>query len=171
VAFGVRFVVRDDAALATLPARRNAMIRHLAVGLVAVLASAAHAEQWVERKDPLAFDTLPLIWCNADRTACIVSRTAYGTVGAARVALTVAGAPGCRQRRLRYIYVKGNGETAGDLSTVQDVVGHTCTFDIPMPHVDGMRRLRLSVPMLTQDSTVMELSLEGFDASKLATER
>ena len=147
------------------------MIRHLAAGLAALLAGTAHAEQWVQRNDPLAFDKLPLIWCNADRTACIVSRTAYGTVGAARVALTVAGAPGCRQRRLRYIHVKANGETAGDLSTVQDVVGQTCTYDIPMTHIDGMKRLRLSVPMLTQDSTVMELSLEGFDASKLATER
>jgi len=147
------------------------MIRHLVASLAALIAGAAHAQQWVQRADPLAFDKLPLIWCNADRTACLVSRQAYGTVGAVRVALTVADAPGCRQRRLRYIYVRGNGESAGDLSTVSDVVGHTCTFDIPMTHVDGMRLLRLSVPMLTQDSVVIELSLEGFDASRLTAER
>jgi hypothetical protein len=34
-----------------------------------------------------------------------------------------------------------------------------------------MRLLRFSVPMLTQDSVVMELSLEGFDANRLATYR
>jgi hypothetical protein len=147
------------------------MIRHLAVGFAALLAGAAHAQQWVQRADPLAFDKQPPIWCNADRTACIISRAAYGQVGAARVALTVADAPGCKQRRLRYIYVKRSGESAGDLSTVQDVVGHTCIFDIPMTHIDGMRSLRLSVPMLTQDSVVIELSLEGFDANRLAADR
>jgi hypothetical protein len=163
--------VGDDSLLATQQPKPHAMIRCLAVGLAVLFAGAAHAQQWVQRADPLAFDKLPPIWCNADRTACIISRATYGTVGAVCVALTVADAPGCRQRRLRYIYVKGNGETAGDLSTVQDVVGHTCTFDIPMTHIDGMRQLRLSVPMLTHDSVVMELSLEGFDASRLAADR
>jgi hypothetical protein len=147
------------------------MIRHLALGIAALLAGAAHAQQWVQRADPLAFDKLPPIWCNTDRNACIISRQAYGTVGAARVALTVTDAPGCKQRRLRYIYVRDNGESAGDLSAVHDVVGHTCMFDIPMTHIDGMRLLRLSVPMLTQDSVVVELSLEGFDANRLATDR
>jgi hypothetical protein len=157
--------------LTTLLQETPRMIRHLAIALAALLAGAAHAQQWVQRADPLAFDKLPLIWCNTDRTACIISRAAYGQVGAARVALTVADAPGCKQRRLRYIYVKRNGESAGDLSTVQDVTGHTCTYDIPMTHIDGMRSLRLSVPMLTQDSVVMELSLEGFDANRLAADR
>jgi hypothetical protein len=147
------------------------MIRHLAVSLAVLIAGAAHAQQWVQRADPLAFDKLPPVWCNADRTACIISRQAYGAVGAARVALTVADAPGCRQRRMRYIYVRGSGEMVGDLSTVHDVVGHTCIFDIPMTAVDGMRQLRFSVPMLTQDSVLMELSLEGFDANRLAADR
>ena len=154
-----------------LQSRTHVIVRRLAVGLAAWFAGAAHAQQWVQRADPLAFDKLPPIWCNAERTVCIVTRQAYGTVGAVRVALTVADAPGCRQRRLRYIYVRGNGESAGDLSTVQDVVGHTCTFDIPMTHIDGMKLLRLSVPMLKHDSVVMELSPEGFDASRLAADR
>jgi hypothetical protein len=147
------------------------MIRHLAVSLAALLAGVAHAQQWVQRADPLAFDKLPPIWCNAERTACIISRQAFGAVGAVRVALTVAGTPGCRQRRLRYIFVRSNGEMDGDLSMVHDVVGQACLFDIPMNHVDGMRLLRFSAPMLTQDSVVTELSLEGFDANRLAADR
>jgi len=147
------------------------MIRHLAISLAALLAGAAHAQQWVQLSDPFAFDSPPPIWCNADRTACIISRQVYGTVGAVRVALTVAATPDCRQRRLRYIYVKRNGEVAGDVSKVHEVVGHTCTVDIPMSHVDGMRQLRFSVPMLTQDSVVMELSLDGFDSDRLGANR
>jgi hypothetical protein len=92
-------------------------------------------------------------------------------VGAVRVALTVAGTPDCRQRRLRYIYVKRNGERAGDVSRVHEVVGQTCTVDVPMIHVDGMRQLRFSVPMLTADSVVMEISLDGFNVDKLDANR
>jgi hypothetical protein len=147
------------------------MIRHLAVSLVAVLASAAQAQQWVQLSDQLAFDKPPPIWCNAERTACIISRQAYGATGAVRVALTVTGTPDCRQRRPRYIYYKRNDEMNGDLSRVQEVMGSTCLFDIPMTQIDGMRLLRFSVPMLTQDAVVMELSLEGFDASRLAANR
>lgn len=147
------------------------MIRHLAVSLAALLAGAAQAQQWVQLADPLAFDRPPPIWCNGERTACIISRQAYGTVGAVRVALTVAATPDCRQRRLRYVYVKRNGERDGDLSTVHEVLGHACIFDIPMIHVDGVRLLRFSVPMLTQDSVVMELSLDGFDVNRLAAGR
>jgi hypothetical protein len=148
------------------------MIRRLAVPVAALmLASAAQAQQWVQLSDPLAFDSPPPIWCNAARTACIVSRQAHGTVGAVRVALTVAGTPDCRQRRLRYIYVKRNGEMAGDVSRVHEVVGQSCTVDVPMIHVDGMRLLRFSVPMLTQDSVVMELSLDGFDSDRLGANR
>jgi len=146
------------------------MIRHLAFTL-ALLAGAAQAQQWVQLADPLAFDKPPPIWCDTNRTACIISREAFGTVGAVRVALTVAGTPDCGQRRLRYIYVKRNGETDGDLRAVTEVLGNTCIFDIPRIHVDGMRLLRFSVPMLTQDSVVMELSLEGFDVNRLATGR
>ena len=163
--------MRDDLFLVTLQPMTHAMIRHLAISLLSLLAGVAHAQQWVQRADPLAFDKLPLIWCNADRTACIISRQAYGTTGAVRVALTVADAPGCKQRRLRYMYVRSNGETDGDLSTVQEVLGHTCTFDIPMTSVDGIRLLRFSVPMLTRDSVVMELSLEGFDVNRLTAGR
>ena len=147
------------------------MIRHLAVSLAALLAGAAQAQQWVELSDPLAFDKPNPIWCNAERTACIISRQPFGATGAVRVALTVAGTPDCKQRRPRYIYIKGNGETAGDLSRVQEVLGHTCLFDIPMTQIDATRLLRFSVPLLTQDSVVMELSLEGFDANRLAPDR
>ena len=147
------------------------MTRHLAISLAALVAGTAQAEQWVQLSDPLAFDKPPPIWCNADRSVCVLSRQAYGTVGAVRVALTVVGTPDCKQRRLRYIYVKGNGEMDGDISRVHEVVGHTCTVDVPMIHVDGMRRLRFSVPMLTKDSVVMELSLEGFNADRLGANR
>jgi hypothetical protein len=147
------------------------MTRHLAAFLTAVLASSAQAQQWVELSDPLAFDKLPPIWCNAERTACIISRQPYGASGAVRVALTVAGTPDCRQRRPRYIYVKRNGETNGDLSRVQEVMGNTCLLDIPMTQIEGMRLLRFSVPLLTQDSVVMELSLEGFDVNRLGANR
>ena len=147
------------------------MTRHPAVFLIALLASTAQAQQWVELADPLAFDKPPPIWCNAERSACIISQQAYAAVGAVRVALTVAGTPDCKQRRLRYIYIKRNGETNGDLSRVQEVLGHTCLFDIPMTQIDGMRLLRFSVPLLTQDSVVMELSLEGFDVNRLGANR
>lgn len=147
------------------------MIRPLAVSLAVLFAGAAHAQQWVQLSDPFAFDTPPPIWCNAERTACILSRQAYGQVGAVRVALTVAGTPDCRQRRLRYIYVKRNGEMNGDVSKIHEVLGSTCTVDIPLIHVEGMRLLRFSVPMLTKDSVVMELSLEGFDIDRLGANR
>jgi hypothetical protein len=147
------------------------MVRHLALSLAALLAGTAQAQQWVQLADPLAFDKPPPIWCNAQRSACIVSRQAYGTVGAVRVALTVAGTPDCRQRRPRYIFVKANGEMDGDLTKVHEVLGQTCILDVPMVHVDGMRLLRFSVPMLTQDSVVIELSLDGFDADRLAANR
>ena len=148
------------------------MIRHLALSIVALLAgAAAHAQHWVQLEDPLAFDKVQPIWCNAQRSACIISRQAYGTVGAVRVALTVAGTPDCRQRRPRYIYVKPNGEMNGDLSKAQEMLGQTCLFDIPMIQIDGMRLLRFSVPMLTQDSVILELSLDGFDPGRLGANR
>jgi hypothetical protein len=147
------------------------MIRHLVVTLATLLASAAQAQQWVQLADPLAFDKPPPIWCNAERSACIVSRQPFGAVGALRVALTVAGTPDCKQRRPRYVFVKSNGETGGDLSRVQEVMGSTCLLDIPMTQIDGMRLLRFSVPMLTQDAVVMELSLEGLDINRLAANR
>ncbi len=147
------------------------MIRHLAVSLAALLAGAAQAQQWVQFSDPLVFEKPPPIWCNAQRTACIISRQAYGAVGAVRVALTVTGTPDCRQRRPRYIFVRSNGETDGDLSRVQEVLGNSCLLDIPMTQIEGMRMLRFSVPMLTQDSVVLELSLEGLDINRLAANR
>jgi hypothetical protein len=147
------------------------MIRPLAISLVALLAGAAQAQQWVQLSDPLAFDKPPPIWCNAERSACIISRQPFGASGAVRVALTVAATPDCKQRRPRYVFVKGNGEMGGDLSRVQEVMGNTCLLDIPMTQIEGMRLLRFSVPMLTQDAVVMELSLEGLDINRLAANR
>lgn len=147
------------------------MRRHLILSFVVLLAGAAHAQQWVQLSDPLAFDKPPPIWCNTERTACIVSRQPYGTDGAVRVALTVTGTPDCRQRRPRYIYYKQNNQMEGDLSRVQEVVGSTCLFDIPLSQIDGTRLLRFSVPMLTRDAVVMELPLEGFDVNRLPTAR
>lgn len=148
------------------------MIRRLIpLAAAALCAGAAHAQQWVQLSDPFAFDTPPPIFCNGERSVCILSRQAYGEVGAVRVALTVNGTPDCRQRRLRYIYVKRNGEAAGDVSRIHEMLGQTCTVDIPMIHVNGMRQLRFSVPLLTKDSVVMELPLEGFDADKLTANR
>ena len=147
------------------------MIRRLAISLFATLASVAHAQQWVERSDPLAFDKLPPVWCNAERSACAVSRQPYGATGALRVALSVAGTPDCKYRRPRYTFVRRSGETDGDLSRVQEVIGSTCLLDIPMQQIEGTRSLRFSVPMLTQDSIVIELSLEGFDINRLAANR
>jgi len=147
------------------------MTRHLAISLAALLAGAAQAQQWVQLADPLAFDKRPPVWCNAERSACIISWQANGPDGAVRVALTVAGTPDCKQRRPRYVYVRRNGEMDGDLRTVHEVLGHTCVVDIPMSQIDGMRLLRFSVPMLTQDSVIIELSLDGLDINRLAANR
>ena len=147
------------------------MIRHLAVSIVAVLAGAAQAQQWVERSDALAFDKPPPVWCNAQRTACAVSRQPYGATGALRIALTVDGTPDCKYRRPRYVVVKRSGEKDGDLSRVQEVLGSTCLLDVPMNHIEGTRLLQFSVPMLTQDAVVIELSLEGLDINRLPANR
>jgi len=147
------------------------LTRHLATTLFAVFACTAQAQQWVDRSDALAFDKLPPIWCNGERTACAVSREPYGTTGALRVALTVAGTPDCKYRRPRYVFVKQSGERGGDLSRVQEVMGSTCMIDIPLTQIEGTRLLRFSVPMLTQDAVVMELSLEGFDINRLTANR
>jgi hypothetical protein len=147
------------------------MIRHLAASLVTALAGASHAQQWVERSDALAFDKPPPVWCNAQRSACAVSRQPYGATGALRIALTVAGTPDCKVRRPRYVVVKRSGEKDGDLSRVQEVLGSTCLLDIPMNHIEGTRLLQFSVPMLTQDSVVVELSLDGLDINRLAANR
>ena len=146
-------------------------IRLLATTFLAVFAITAQAQQWVERSDALAFDKLPRLWRNGDRTACAVSREPYGASGALRVALTVVGTPDCKYRRPRYIFAKQNGEKGGDLSRVQEVMGSTCLIDIPLPQIEGTKSLRFSVPMLTQDSVVIELSLDGFDINRLAANR
>lgn len=147
------------------------MIRRLAVLIAAWLAGTAQAQQWVQLTDPLAFDKPPPIWCNADRSACIVSRQPFGADGAVRVALTVPGTPDCRQRRTRYVYVKSSGERDGDLTRAPELLGNTCLFNIPINQIEGTRLLRFSVPMLTQNSVVMELSLEGLDVNRLAPGR
>jgi hypothetical protein len=147
------------------------MIRRSAVLFAVAFAGAAHAQRWVQLSDALAFDKLPPIWCNADRTACIISRQPFGATGALRIALTVSGTPDCKQRRARYVIVRSSGETAGDLSRAQEVTGNTCLLDVPMTQIEGTRLLRFSVPMLTQDSVVMELPIEGLDINKLAANR
>jgi hypothetical protein len=164
--------VRDDAVHVTTQAKDDpAMIRPLVLSALTMLAGAAQAQQWVQLSDPLAFGEIPPIWCNADRSACIISRQPYGASGALRVALTVTGTPDCKQRRPRYVYVRNSGERGGDLSRVQEVMGSTCLLDIPLPQIEGTRSMRFSVPMLTQDSVVMELSLEGLDINRLAANR
>jgi hypothetical protein len=147
------------------------MIRLLVTSLVAALGSVAQAQQWVDRSDPLAFDKPPPVWCNLERTACAISRQPYGATGALRVALTVTGTPDCKYRRPRYVFVRRSGEKDGDLSRVQEVVGSTCLLDIPMTQIEGTRLLQFSVPMLTQDFVLIELSLEGLDINRLATNR
>jgi hypothetical protein len=147
------------------------MFRRLAVSIIAVLSGGAQAQQWVERSEALAFEQPPPVWCNAERTACVISRQPYGATGALRIALTVAGTPDCKYRRPRYVFVRQSGEKGGDLSRVQEVLGSTCLLDIPMDQIEGTRLLRFSVPMLTQDSVGIELSLEGLDINRLAANR
>lgn len=148
------------------------MIRRLALFLAAAAsAGPALAQQWVDRSDPLAFDKPPPVWCNAERSACAISRQPYGASGALRVALTVAATPDCKYRRPRYVFVRRSGEKDGDLSRVQEVMGNTCLIDIPLTQIEGTRLLQFSVPMLTQDFVVVELSLDGFDINKLAANR
>lgn len=147
------------------------MIRHLVASTFAAFAGTVHAQQWVERSDALAFDRPPPIWCNAERTACAVSRQPYGATGALRVALTVVGTPDCKYRRPRYGIVRRSGEKEGDLSRVQEVMGSTCLLDIPMNQIEGTRFLQFSVPMLTQNSVVIELSLDGLDVDRLPANR
>jgi len=125
----------------------------------------------VQLADPLAFDKRPPIWCNEQRSACIISWQANGPDGAVRVALTVDGAPDCQQRRPRYVYVRKNGKMDGDLRTAHAMQGNACIFDIPMSQIDGTQLLRISVPMLTQDSVVVELSLDGLDVDRLVKNR
>jgi hypothetical protein len=147
------------------------MFRRLAISIFALLAGSAHAQQWVERSDDFVFEKAPPIWCNADRSACVLSRQPYGASGALRIALTVAGTPDCRYRRPRYIFIRRSGEKDGDLSRVQEMIGSTCVIDVPMNQIEGTRLLQFSVPMLTQDSIVVELSLEGLDVNRLAANR
>lgn len=147
------------------------MIRRLAVSIVAALSGVAQAQEWVERSDALVFEKPPPVWCNVERSACVVSRQPYGASGALRIALTVAGTPDCKYRRPRYIFVRRSGEKGGDVSRVQEVMGSTCLLDIPMDQIEGTRLLRFSVPMLTQDSVVIDLSLEGLDINRLAANR
>jgi hypothetical protein len=147
------------------------MIRHLAISLATVLAGSAHAQQWVQLADPLAFEKRPPIWCNAQRSACAISWQANGPSGAVRFALVVEGTPDCENRRPRYMYVRNDGSKEGDVRTTHAMQGHACFVDIPMSQIEGTKMLRFSVPMLTQDSVLVELSLEGLDVDKLAKNR
>jgi len=147
------------------------MLRTLATTLSVLLAGTAHAQQWVQMADPLSFDKPAPIWCNAQRSACALSWQANGPVGALRVALIVDGAPDCENRRPRYLYVRSDGRKDGDVRAVHAMQGNTCILDIPMGQIEGTRLLRFSVPMLTQDSVLIELPLDGFDVDRLAKNR
>lgn len=147
------------------------MIRTLAASIVALLAGAAQAQQWVQIADPLAFDKPPPIWCNEQRSACAISWQANGPDGAVRVALVVSGAPDCEHRRPRYVYVRSDGRMTGDVRTIHAMQGQACIVDIPMSQIGGTRLLRFSVPMLTQDSVLVELPLEGLDVDRLQKNR
>lgn len=147
------------------------MIRTLAIPFACLLAGTAQAQQWVQIADPLSFDKRPPIWCNAQRSACAISWQANGPAGAVRFALIVEGAPDCESRRPRYVYVRADGTKDGDLRTVHAMQGQACIFDIPMSQIDGTRLLRFSVPMLTQDSVLLELPIEGLDVDRLAKNR
>ena len=147
------------------------MIRHLAIPLAALLAGAAQAQQWVQIADPLSFEKRPPIWCNTQRSACAISWQANGPVGAVRVALVADGAPDCENRRPRYVYVRNDGAKDGDVRAIHAMQGNVCTLDIPMSQIDGTRLLRFSVPMLTQDSLLVELPLDGLDVDRLPKNR
>jgi hypothetical protein len=147
------------------------MFRALAIPLLALLAGAAQAQQWVQMADPLSFDRPAPIWCNAQRSGCVISWQANGPTGAVRVALTVDGSPDCENRRPRYVYVRADGKKDGDVRSVHAMQGNTCFVDIPMSQVEGTRLLRFSVPMLTQDSVLIELPLDGLDVDRLAKNR
>jgi len=147
------------------------MIRDLAISLAMLFVGAAHAQQWVQLADPLSFDKRPPIWCNAQRSACAISWQASGPSGALRVALIVEGTPDCEYRRPRYLYERSDGKKDGDLRTVHAMQGHACILDIPMSQIEGMKLLRFSVPMLTQDSVLVDLPLEGLDVDRLAKNR
>jgi len=148
------------------------MIRNLAISLAAaLLAGTAQAQQWVQIADPLIFEKRPPIWCNAQRSACAISWQANATEGAVRVALIVDGAPDCENRRPRYVYIRNNGTRDGEARTIHAMQGQACILDIPMSQIDGTRLLRFSVPMLTQDSVLVELSLDGLDVDRLSKNR
>jgi hypothetical protein len=151
--------------------RPTTMIRNLAIPLAALLAGTVQAQQWVQIADPLSFEKRPPIWCNAQRSACAISWQANGPDGAVRVALIVDGAPDCEHRRPRYVYVRNDGAKDGDIRTIHAMQGRACVLDIPMGQINGTRLLRFSVPMLTQDSLLVELSLDGLDVDRLAKNR
>jgi len=167
----VRRGARHHSVLQHHSERRTTMIRHLAISVAALLAGSAQAQQWVQAADPLSFEKRAPIWCNAQRTACAISWQANGPVGAVRVALIVEGTPDCESRRTRYVFVRNDGTRDGDVRTSHAMQGNACFVDIPMGQIDGTRLLRFSVPMLTQDSVLLELPLDGIDVDKLAKNR
>ena len=146
------------------------MIRNLVMPLAALLAGSAQA-QWVQIADPLSFDKRAPIWCNTQRSACAISWQSNGAAGAVRVALIVDGAPDCENRRPRYVYVRNDGTKDGDVRAIHAMQGHACILDIPQSQIDGTRLLRFSVPMLTQDSVLVELPLDGLDVDRLPKNR
>ena len=49
--------------------------------------------------------------------------------------------------------------------------GTACILDIPMSQIERTRLLRFSVPMLTQDSVLVELPVDGLDVDRLPANR
>lgn len=146
-------------------------IRTLFLSLAALLAGAVQAQQWVQVTDPLSFDKPPPIWCNEQRSACAISLQSSGPSGTVRVALIAGAEPDCENRRPRYVVVRNDGRRDGDVRRVHAMQGRACFLDIPMEQIDGTRLLRFSVPLLTQDSEVVELSLDGFNIDRLQKNR
>jgi hypothetical protein len=151
--------------------RLTTMIRNLALPLAALLAGTAQAQQWVQVADPLSFEKPASIWCNSQRSACAISWQANGPAGAVRVALIVDGAPDCQNRRPRYMYVRNDGSKDSDVRMTHAMQGNACILDIPMSQIERTRLLRFSVPMLTQDSLLVELPIDGLDVDRLPKNR
>jgi len=147
------------------------MVRKLVLLLASLFTATVQAQQWVQPTDPLSIEKPPPIWCNAQRSACAISWQANGPTGAVRIALIVAAEPDCEQQRPRYVIVRKDGRRDGDERTVHAMKGRACFLDIPMEQIEGTRLLRFSVPMLAQDFELIELSLDGFNADRLAKNR
>jgi hypothetical protein len=130
----------------------------VAASLLTVLPARA---EWVSQAD--ATDAKRAVWCNAQRSACIVSwQHAFSSY--VRVVLMPGGAVDCQFRRPQYVVTRTNGTTETDVRLVHVMRGTgACLIDIPQSHIDGTRSLRFSLPMLVREAAVLDLPLDGFD--------